>query len=318
MRIQDEKLTAEAAYWGHMEEWTEQIPETPLWVDMRKADYMPYPRCYLPTMASSYDPFTYKRLFGKVYENIFAFLENAGEHVFEIGCGSGFLSLEMARMGKNVFAFDLSEQRIRLAKRYYESLLKTEAIPGSINYFVGNATNIMLMGNQFDAVLCHGSLHHLAELEKVLNNIYRSLKPGGLFIIFEHRGLDARIEGWFLKMDKYIRYILSRKQAWNHTERILRRDKKLIKHPALEESRSPMEGVSSHDIEMALGNCQMKCIIKNLYSPFAFHFIERYATVFDWRIPFKVPALLLLNSIDCFLEKAGFKGELIFWAGEKR
>ena len=99
---------------------------------------------------------------------------------------------------------------------------------------------------------------------------------------------------------------------------IFRRAKKEVEHPEPMEGISPMEDVSSHNMEESLDNCRMECIRKNLYSPFAFQFVERYSTVYDWRKPFKVPALVLLKFVDLFLEKAGFKGELIFWVGEKK
>jgi len=196
--------------------------------------------------------------------------------------------------------------------------LKKETILGSISYFVGDAATVNLSENYFDAILCHGSLHHLGKLEEILDKVYGLLKPAGVLIAFEHRELDPRLKGFFPKMDDYMGWFWSKKRVCKLLDIIFMRAKKIVDHPIRPEGGSPMEGVSAADMEGALENSQFNCIKKALFSPFAFNFVERYATVYDWRKPFKVPSLVLLKFIDLFLEKVGFKGELIFWVGEKK
>ena len=38
----------------------------------------------------------------------------------------------------------------------------------------------------FDLITCFLSLHHTKNMKKILNEIYRILKPNGLFVIIEH------------------------------------------------------------------------------------------------------------------------------------
>lgn len=52
----------------------------------------------------------------------------------------------------------------------------------------GDLNFVELKSNTYDFVLCHGILHHLINLEHVLDQINQSLKPNGLLLIYEYVG----------------------------------------------------------------------------------------------------------------------------------
>ena len=315
----NDRYAAESDYWSLGDACVDSLPETPLWVDWRKGEYLPYPRHYFPAMAASFDPFTYRYLFGVAYKTIYSTLQQHGNSVLEIGCGSGFLSLEMARLGKTVTAFDISETRINNAQKYYQKLSQHETIPGSISYFVANADSLQDFRKRFDIVICHGSLHHLVNVGKTIDAIYDLLAPEGVFIAFEHDDLDVRLKPFFEKLDISVGRLWSNRgicRTWNF---LVQRSKKRLSSIVPAVGGSPMEGVASDGMKRTLTGSKFHTVISREFCPFSFHFIERFAIIFDWRAPFKLPALLLLGGIDFLLSNVvGVKGEILLWVGVKK
>jgi ubiquinone/menaquinone biosynthesis C-methylase UbiE/16S rRNA G966 N2-methylase RsmD len=54
------------------------------------------------------------------------------------------------------------------------------------NYKIAPAESLPYKSNQFNIVSMMMSLHHVDDIEKALREIYRVLKPGGIFLIREH------------------------------------------------------------------------------------------------------------------------------------
>jgi 2-polyprenyl-3-methyl-5-hydroxy-6-metoxy-1,4-benzoquinol methylase len=109
-----------------------------------------------------------------------------GMRVLELGCGSGWLSVAAARQGAEVDAFDLSANAIEVARSYYDQ--HRDEISGQIQYEVSYINKITLTSDIYDMVLTIGTLHHLINAQHIMNQIYRSLKPGGLFWTIDQIG----------------------------------------------------------------------------------------------------------------------------------
>jgi SAM-dependent methyltransferase len=65
-----------------------------------------------------------------------------------------------------------------------EIRLKDERVavhPGDLNF-------ARLPANQYDFVICHGILHHLINLEYILDEINQALTPDGLLLVYEYVG----------------------------------------------------------------------------------------------------------------------------------
>lgn len=116
-------------------------------------------------------------------------LEKKNSDVLEIGCGTGWLSLELARAGMNVTGVDLSKKRIVLAQKYYEQLKKKENLKGKIDYIASPIQEMLFKKAAFDLIVCWDSLHHIQDIELVTKKIKQWLKPNGQLIIFEYIGL---------------------------------------------------------------------------------------------------------------------------------
>lgn len=102
--------------------------------------------------------------------------------ILDGGCGSGFHSILLASLGKEVSGFDPSEKMIELAKK---NIKKYNC---SMDLYKTDFLNFPdIISNTFDAIYSLGnSFVHLINLEdisKALNNLYQILNPGGYVCI---------------------------------------------------------------------------------------------------------------------------------------
>lgn len=114
--------------------------------------------------------------------------KNKAGKVLEIGCGVGWLSLELARVGMNVIGIDLSAKKIAVARDYYNRIKKEENFSGSIEYIVESIHNIDFSPSSFDAIVAWDSLHHIPDIAQLIKKIKLWLKDNGDFIFCEYMG----------------------------------------------------------------------------------------------------------------------------------
>jgi SAM-dependent methyltransferase len=102
--------------------------------------------------------------------------------ILEIGAATGMYTLEFARRGYTITAVDMSEALLALCQRR----VKEAGYQDNATFVTADARDLNLPGQQeFDAVLLMGPLYHLVvEDDRVLalNEAYKRLKPGGIFI----------------------------------------------------------------------------------------------------------------------------------------
>ncbi len=99
-----------------------------------------------------------------------------GKTVLDLGCGGGFMAEALASRGAIVTAVDPAVGAIDIAKRH-------AAEQGhAIRYLVASGESIPLKDHSMDYVVCVDVLEHVADLGKVLDEIRRVLKPGGMFL----------------------------------------------------------------------------------------------------------------------------------------
>lgn len=99
-----------------------------------------------------------------------------GRDVLDLGCAGGFMAEALALRGANVTGIDPAEDAIDAARAHArESGLR-------IGYDVGVGEALPYESASFDAVVCVDVLEHVADLAKVLSEVVRTLRPGGLFL----------------------------------------------------------------------------------------------------------------------------------------
>jgi len=107
----------------------------------------------------------------------------AGMHTLELGCASGWLTLEMARRGARATGLDISEKSLTIARNYYATL--EETLAGSAQYRFADLNHLDLPGNHYDLIAIKGTMHHLVNMPHVIETIHHALKSGGLLWIHD-------------------------------------------------------------------------------------------------------------------------------------
>jgi 2-polyprenyl-6-hydroxyphenyl methylase/3-demethylubiquinone-9 3-methyltransferase len=100
----------------------------------------------------------------------------AGLRVLDIGCGGGFLAEEFARLGCQVVGVDPSEVSIETARRH------AAATALDVDYRVGSGERLPVADGEFDLAYCCDVLEHVSDLDAVVSEIARTLKPQGIFL----------------------------------------------------------------------------------------------------------------------------------------
>jgi 2-polyprenyl-6-hydroxyphenyl methylase / 3-demethylubiquinone-9 3-methyltransferase len=112
--------------------------------------------------------------FGKILDEVLKF-DHRGLPALDVGCGGGILAEEFASMGFRVTGIDPSEQSLITAKQHAQ-------LAGlAIDYQQGTGEAIPFGDNSYPVVYCCDVLEHVRDLPKVISEIYRVTKPGGVF-----------------------------------------------------------------------------------------------------------------------------------------
>lgn len=102
-------------------------------------------------------------------------LDPRGKQALEVGCGGGLFCEEIARMGFETYGIDPSVNSIRTAAAH------ADAGGLDIDYRQGTGEDLPYSDNSMDAVFCCDVLEHADEPAKVISEISRVLKSGGVF-----------------------------------------------------------------------------------------------------------------------------------------
>ncbi|EMT38806.1 Ubiquinone/menaquinone biosynthesis C-methylase UbiE [Thermoanaerobacter thermohydrosulfuricus] len=98
----------------------------------------------------------------------------------DIGTGTGFIALELAKVSHSVIAIDVSTEMLKMAqKRAEEEGLK------NLLFIKGEMQKIPLMDGSVDLVFTNMALHHVDDPLKGIQEMYRILKPGGSITIID-------------------------------------------------------------------------------------------------------------------------------------
>jgi len=99
--------------------------------------------------------------------------------ILDIGCGTGSLSLALARLGHHVTGIDLSPKMIAQAKA------KAEQARLDIEFEVMGAAKPEFPPQTFDGIVCRHVLWMLPEITAVLQTWTRLLQPGAQILLVE-------------------------------------------------------------------------------------------------------------------------------------
>ena len=130
------------------------------------------------------DPHFINLYLGKINHKYLKLLDKhsfPGASILDIGCGAGYMSIELARNGYHVTAFDISKECITEANKV---LSKNPFVDnfGSLKYII---QGLHEASGKYDVVLFSVSLHHMPDVYGALKKANEMLSPGGILLCYE-------------------------------------------------------------------------------------------------------------------------------------
>ncbi|WP_318506134.1 methyltransferase domain-containing protein [Bacillus sp. T3] len=105
-------------------------------------------------------------------ESLVSFLNpQKGEHILDVGCGTGDLAHDISKSGATVTGIDAAQSMIEAAKEKYPDI-----------HFCVQDGEQFSFDPQFHAVFSNAAIHWMKNQQKVAQNCYDVLLPGGRFV----------------------------------------------------------------------------------------------------------------------------------------
>ena len=98
-------------------------------------------------------------------------------NVLELGCGTGSTAIAHAPYVKHILATDLSTRMIEIGR----DKAKAAGID-NVTFEAASADGLDVPDDSIDAVMGHNLLHLLENKERVIADVHRVLKTGGIFV----------------------------------------------------------------------------------------------------------------------------------------
>jgi ubiquinone/menaquinone biosynthesis C-methylase UbiE len=111
----------------------------------------------------------------------------AGEHVLDVGCGSGAATRTLGRVvgpAGRVTGVDTSSQLLKITRE----LVDKAGLGGQIELRQGDCRALPFPGASFDAVMAATTLSHVPDPQRALDELVRVTRPGGRVGVFDIDG----------------------------------------------------------------------------------------------------------------------------------
>jgi 2-polyprenyl-3-methyl-5-hydroxy-6-metoxy-1,4-benzoquinol methylase len=92
--------------------------------------------------------------------------------LLDVGCSTGFIANYIADCFKHVVGIDIDESAIDFAQTNFKK--------PNLNYLKSDSMALEFPANQFNVVICAQVYEHVPDATKLMQQIYRVLKPGGI------------------------------------------------------------------------------------------------------------------------------------------
>ena len=118
--------------------------------------------------------------------------------VADLGCGDGYLAVELSRFARKVIAIDHSDAALERARALSERLARRSPGEGgrrvrNVEWRRGEIEKLPLDDESVDVALLSQALHHATDPEAALAEAARILRPGGRVLVLDLRRHD---EAW--------------------------------------------------------------------------------------------------------------------------
>jgi demethylmenaquinone methyltransferase/2-methoxy-6-polyprenyl-1,4-benzoquinol methylase len=104
------------------------------------------------------------------------------EKVMDVATGTGDLAIAMAKTSaKEIIGIDISNGMLDIGRKK----IKAKALSEKIEMVQADSENLPYKDNTFDAITVAFGVRNFENLDKGLKEIFRVLKPGGIFVVLE-------------------------------------------------------------------------------------------------------------------------------------
>jgi ubiquinone/menaquinone biosynthesis C-methylase UbiE len=109
--------------------------------------------------------------------------------LLDVACGPGVVTAALAPEASSVVAFDATEAMLEKAKARC-----AKAGLSNIEFRSGDAENLPFRDAEFDGVVTRLAIHHFANPQRALQQMFRVLRPGGAAVIVDAVSSEDRDE----------------------------------------------------------------------------------------------------------------------------
>ncbi|KAE8152459.1 S-adenosyl-L-methionine-dependent methyltransferase [Aspergillus avenaceus] len=140
-------------------------------------------------------PFPIRRALVAMEDHLFASLRlNPGAYVLDAGCGDGQVAIYPAQKGLRICAIDVlslqvmqAQQNVRKAISKVDGDLGSRSALNALTVQQGDYHHLQPMASgSFDGVYTTETLVHATDLDRVVSEFYRVLRPGGRIAFYEY------------------------------------------------------------------------------------------------------------------------------------
>jgi len=108
--------------------------------------------------------------------------ENKAKNILDIATGTGDLAINLAKIkDAQITGLDISNGMLSIAKEK----VKKKQLTDKIKLILGDSEKLSFNNNLFDAITVGYGVRNFENLDKGLQEIYRVLKPNGIFVVLE-------------------------------------------------------------------------------------------------------------------------------------
>ncbi len=104
------------------------------------------------------------------------------EKILDVATGTGDLAINLAKTGASkIIGLDISTGMLDVGK----NKVKAKKLDTIIDMVTGDSENLSYENDYFDAITVAFGVRNFENLEKGLSEIFRVLRPGGIFVVLE-------------------------------------------------------------------------------------------------------------------------------------
>lgn len=118
--------------------------------------------------------------FASIWEREVQPVQGEERRFLDVGCGGGVATEELAKLSfvDHIVGLDPAKGAIRHAQQRVKQL----NLNGKLSYVTGSAFSLPFPSNHFNGVVSSDVIEHLEDVSAALAEVYRVLKPGGVFV----------------------------------------------------------------------------------------------------------------------------------------